>query len=301
VIKAILFYIALPFIYLVSLLPFWVLYRISDVLYCLMLIVRYRNKVIIDNLRYSFPELSDNERRKIQNQFYRHFCDLIFETVKIFTISHKEIKKRVVLENFELLEKYNNEGRDGIAVVAHYCNWEWLTSFNLHLKAQGCEVYHPLKNPYMDRFMLKLRTRFGNFNFTMNATMREIIKLKRSNQRYVLGLIADQSPARVKIQYRTVFLNQNTAVHVGPEKMAIAFDDPVVFFKMSKLRRGYYKVSIIPVCEHPKQTKPNEITEAHIHILEQIIREQPQYWLWSHKRWKYSPNRTNIDLKSLTV
>ena len=300
-IRAILFYVTIPWVYLVSWMPFWLLYRLSDFLYLVIRLVKYRNRVIMENLRHSFPELSEGERLKIRNRFYRHFCDLIFETLKVVTISHKEIKKRVVLHNLELMDKYHQEGRDVIAVVAHYCNWEWLTSFNLHLKAQGCEVYHPLKNPYMDRFMLQLRSRFLNRNFTMDATLREVLKMKKANQRYALGLIADQSPAKVKIQYRTVFLNQNTAIHMGPEKMAVALNDAVVYFKMEKIKRGYYHVTIVPICEHPKQTAPHEITEAHVRILEQIIRKQPEYWLWSHKRWKYSPNRNAIDPQSLTV
>ncbi|WP_245934900.1 lysophospholipid acyltransferase family protein [Breznakibacter xylanolyticus] len=299
--RAILYYITIPWVYLVSWLPLWLLYRFSDALYVLMRIVKYRNKVILENLRYAFPEKTEKERTIIRNRFYRHFCDLIFETIKVVSISHSEIKRRVTLENLEILEQYYTQGRDVIAVVAHYGNWEWLTSFNLHLQAQGCEVYHPLKNPYMDRFMLRLRSRFKNFNFTMDSTLREVLKMKKANHRYVLGLIADQSPAKVKIQYRTVFLNQNTAVHVGPEKMATALNDAVVYFKMDKTQRGHYNVTILPVCESPKQTQPHEITESHVRILEQIIRQRPELWLWSHKRWKYSPYRTAIDPSSLAV
>jgi KDO2-lipid IV(A) lauroyltransferase len=295
------FYLALPFMYLLSLLPFWVLFRLSDLMYLLVRLVKYRKQVIETNLKYAFPNKSQSEVKAIRNKFYRHFCDLFFETMKLQTISIKEMKRRMVFSNVEYLEEMFRQKRDVIAVCGHYGNWEWIPSINVNISAQGVEVYHPLKNKKMDAFMLKLRSRFHTLNFTMNATLREVIKLKRSNTPYVIGLISDQSPARVKIQYRTVFLNQNTAVHLGAEKIAQATNDVVVYFKMNKVKRGCYRVDVVPVTETPKSLAEFEITEKHVRILEQQIIERPELWLWSHRRWKYSPDRTAIDEQSLMV
>lgn len=207
----------------------------------------------------------------------------------------------MVFENLDLIEQYAAQQKDVIVVLAHYCNWEWIPSINLHVTPLGTEVYHPLKNKQMDKFMLNLRSRFGTLNITMKSTLREILTLKRKKQRFILGLISDQSPARVKIQYRTVFLNQNTPVHLGAEKMAKATGDPVVFLKVEKTGRSRYKATVVPITDNPKATSDFEITEHHIRLLEAQIIEKPEYWLWSHKRWKYSPNRLSIDAASLSV
>jgi KDO2-lipid IV(A) lauroyltransferase len=297
--QALTFYLTRPFMYLLSLLPFWVLYGLSDLMYLVVRLVGYRRQIIDTNLRFSFPEKTKDELDTIRDKFYRHFCDLFVETMKVQSLSVKEIKKRMVFRNTEYCETIFAQNRDVIAVLAHYGNWEWVTSINLHVTARGVEVYHPLKNKYMDGFMLKLRTHFDTLNFTMKASMREIVKLKRMQQRYILGLISDQSPARNKIQYRSVFLNQNTPVHLGAEKMAKATNDAVVFLKMEKVKRGYYVIDIIPITENPKDAPDYEITETHLRMLEQQIIQRPELWLWSHKRWKYSPNRTAIDAESL--
>ena len=153
----------------------------------------------------------------------------------------------------------------------------------------------------MDRYMKELRSKFGSISFTMKATMREVIGLKRKQLRFVLGLISDQSPARNKIQYRTVFLNQNTPIHLGAEKIAKATNDPVVYLHVEKLARSRYKATVVPVSDQPKDSADFEITEKHVRMLEQQIIEKPEYWLWSHKRWKYSPNRLAIDVESLNT
>jgi KDO2-lipid IV(A) lauroyltransferase len=291
--QALTYYLVYPFLYLISLLPFRVIYLLSDGVYLVMRLVRYRGRVINDNLRYSFPEKSEKEIRHIQNLFYSHFCDIFFETIKLMSMSETAIKKRVTFENLEAIDKAHDENKDVIMVMAHYGCWEWVPSVNLHIKAQACAVYQPLKNKYFDKFMLNIRSRYGEVHFPMKSTLREVLKLRKSGQRYVLGLISDQSPARVKIQYWTRFLNQQTPVFLGAEKMAHSLGDPVMFLKMEKVKRGYYKVSIIPLFDKPKETSEYEITEAHLRILEQQIQERPEHWLWSHKRWKYAVDRTS--------
>ena len=284
-------YIALVFLWLHSLLPFFVLYLFSDILYQFIRLIGYRRSVINENLRYSFPEKTKEELRSIRLKFYRGFCDTLVETIKIPSISEKQMRKRVQVKNVEYLNKLADEGKDVVAVMGHYACWEWVSSINLHTKHLSCATYRPLKNKVFDEYMLKLRSKWGSLNFTMKDTMREIVKLRRKNQRFLIGLIADQSPDLFKIQYWTQFLNQNTAVLLGPEKMAKSLKAPVVFLKMWRIKRGYYELEVVPLVESPEHTDEFEVTENHLKYLEKIILERPEDWLWSHKRWKYSKNR----------
>ncbi|MCT4586573.1 MAG: lysophospholipid acyltransferase family protein [Carboxylicivirga sp.] len=285
-------YIAIGLLWLFSQQPFFVLYLFSDILYHVIRLIGYRRSVINENLRYAFPEKSKEELRTIRLKFYKGFCDSLIETVKIQSISETQMRKRVSVKNIEYLNQLADEGKDVVAVMGHYACWEWVPSINLHTKHLSCATYRPLVNQEFDKYMLKLRAKWGSLNFTMRDTMREIVKLRRQNQRFLIGLIADQSPDKKKIQYWTKFLNQNTAVLLGPEKMAKALKAPVVFLKMMRTKRGYYELEVVPLVENPEKCKEFEITEKHLKYLEDLITEHPEDWLWSHKRWKYSEVRT---------
>lgn len=286
------FYLALPIYRLFSLLPYWVLYRFSDSLYLIIRMIGYRKRVIIENLKYSFPEKSEKELTKIRHDFYRHFCDTLIETIKLMSVSRKEMQKRVRFENVEYLEEVNKQGRDVIAILGHYGNWEYVPAINMFITAQGCDVYRPLKNKSYDKLMLNLRSRFGNVNIAMKDTLREILTMKKSGTRYVMGLIADQSPARSEKMTYLPFLNQNTPVILGPEKIAQKTNDVVVYFEMSKPKRGRYLVKIVPLFDDAKNTEELEITKAYMQHLESMIKATPHLWLWSHKRWKFAKPRT---------
>lgn len=187
----------------------------------------------------------------------------------------------------EAIEDAYENGQDVVAIMAHYGNWEYMPSINLHFKAQGYSVYRPLKSQGFDKYMLELRSRFGTGNVTMKNTLRKVVELRRSNTRFVLGLIADQSPARHEIQYWTNFLTQNTPILMGPEKIGKLTNGKIVFLKLSKPKRGHYHVNIIEFPKKAAEAAEHEITEWHVRQLEQCIRERPEIWLWSHKRWKY--------------
>lgn len=289
--QALLNYIIIGFLWLVSLLPLSVLYRFSDIFYHIIRLINYRRHVINENLRFSFPNKSPEELRTIRLNFYRHLCDLFVETIKVQNMSENEMRKRVKYNNIEYIDQLYDEGKDVVAVMAHYGNWEWVPSINLHCKTLGVDVYRPLKNKYFDKYMLRLRSKWGNLNFTMRSTLKEVIKLRKRNQRFIIGLIADQSPGLPEIQYWTKFLNQNTAVLTGPEKIAKLTKSPVVYLNMTKIKRGYYEVDIVPLVKDSTKMKENEITELHAKYLESIIIKKPEHWLWSHKRWKYSQQR----------
>ncbi len=285
------YYVVFYSLGLISLLPFWVLYRISDFLYLLIRMKGYRKEVIMENLRYSFPEKSENELIDIRNKFYRHFCDLFVETIKLQTISERVIRKRVQFENIEYLDSIYEQGRDVLIATGHYGNWEWTSLLNPKVKTNTCGIYKPLKSEVFDKYMSFLRSRTGALVFTMNNVLRDVLNMKRNKIHYGLGVVADQIPLGAKGNYSTAFLNQNTPVHLGLEKMAVKFNDVVVFLRMDKIKRGHYKISIVPLFENPKDTAPYEVIDTATKYLESVIVEKPEYWLWSHRRWKHVKNR----------
>ncbi len=268
-------------------LPFWALFIISDGFYYLIRLTGYRKKVVMTNLRNSFPEKSELELKQISKKFFHHLCDLFFETAKLQSMTSEQMRERIQVTNIELLDKYYDQGKDIIAVLGHYCNWEYIPSVNLFVKAQGCNVYHTLKSKEYDKYMLDLRSKWGTLNFPMKTSYRSMHKLKMEDKRFVIGMISDQSPARSKVQYFTQFLNQDTAVHLGVEKMAIKTNSTVVFFRLDKPKRGYYKLTFETLVENPRDTEEYEITKLHTKRLEELIKEKPEFWLWSHKRWKH--------------
>lgn len=273
----------------ISVLPFWALYLLSDFIYVVVrYIFKYRSAVILDNLNNAFPDIADSDRIRIRDRFYRHLCDTVVETIKLQSVSAKTIKSRIKFDNVEIINKASEQNQDVIAILAHYNNWEWLSVLNLYFNANGYAAYNPLKNTYFDKYMKKIRSVFKTQNIPMKDTMREVINLKNQNQRYVLGLIADQSPGKANIHYQTYFLNQLTPVIFGPEKLAKKTNDLVVFIEMHKIKRGYYRLNVVKLFDNPKETKLYEITDKHVHHLEQLIVNKPEYWLWSHRRWKFA-------------
>lgn len=287
---------------LFSLLPFWVLYGISDFFYVIVRLIGYRKDVIEENLSYSFPEKSKEEIVEIRNKFYRHFSDLFVETIKLQTMSVRSINKRIEFVNIECLDKIHDEGRDVQLVTGHYGTWEWPSVANSYMKSQFCAIYKPLHNKAFDKYFVELRSKKGTLNFSMKNVFKDIINLKRNNTRYVLGVIADQTPGKPEIQYVTAFLNQNTPAHLGLEKMAKKLNDPVVFMKVEKIKRGYYKVIFTPIISNPQDTEKYEITNTAMKYIEDMIVEKPEYYLWSHKRWKHIKHRApiieNYDIKN---
>ncbi|MDG5799135.1 lysophospholipid acyltransferase family protein [Marinilabiliaceae bacterium ANBcel2] len=282
------FYTIYPLLWGVSFLPFFLLYRLSDFFYLFMLLFGYRKKVISSNLKKAYPLKDRRWRDKIRYQFYRHLCDVFVETIALHNKSPKKISQRVEVENLELLKNSINQGRDAIAFLGHYGNWEWIPSVALKLpEAKGLSVYRPLKNRYFDRYMLNLRSVFGSDNIPKKNTVRTIIKYKRDNKRFVLGLIADQSPGRNELDYWTTFLNQRTPVITGPEKLSRISGTDLFFWKIRKVTRGRYSLKLVPYPRDPSKAPEGDITEWCVRQLEEQINEDPRFWLWSHRRWKY--------------
>lgn len=282
------FYIGLPFIYLISIIPFPIFYWVSDFFFVLLYyIIGYRKKVVYQNLKNSFPEKSHEELKAIERKFYRYLCDLFLETFKTLTISKKQAVKRCAFtqQTTDLFNKLNDEKKSCIIVMGHYGNWEWAgNTFSLLLKQQLYVIYHPLTNKQFNNLMYKMRTRFGNKLYAMREVMREMIKNR--NEINATAFIADQTPPP-EGAYWTNFLNQDTPVFVGTEKIAQKLNYPVVYVTVSRPKRGHYLVNAEILVSEPKSTKEGEISELHTRRLEQDIKRQPEIWLWSHRRWKH--------------
>lgn len=286
--KGIAFYIFYATNYVITLLPLRVLYLFSDIFFVILYyVIGYRRKVVATNLRNSFPEKSEAERKIIERRFYRHLADLFVETLKATHLSAGQISKRFKVRDWTLAERLCREGKDAIFVCSHYNNWEWLSSAILESPYKGFTVYKPLKNKYFDRFMTNLRTKYGVFASPMQQILRDLVTFRKRNIRTGTAFIADQTPTLNENVYWTTFLNQDTDFYRGPEKVAIMLDTAVFYLNVIKVKRGYYEVDIKLITEHPRAEAPDFITSRTVGMLEEIIRGKPEYWLWSHRRWKH--------------
>lgn len=286
--------LVVPLFYLISILPFWVLYIFSFCIYILLFyIVGYRKKVVVQNLKNSFPHKSEVEIKKITKQFYKHLCDVIFETLKLLTISTSEFKKRFAFtpSAITMFNNFEKNKQSVIGVMGHCGNWEWgAFAHQFYFKQLITGVYHPLSNKNFDAFMKKLRGRMGGNIIAMNNILRELVTLKKNNIPSTIGLIADQTPPPDG-SYWLNFLNQETPFFIGPEKLAKKFNYPVVYVGIIKVKRSYYKMEATLITDKPNELEHGAITELYAKELEKNIIEQPQFWLWSHRRWKHSkPN-----------
>jgi len=249
-------------------------------------IVGYRKRVVMDNLARSFPLMSLAERKAIAKKFYRHFCDLLVESLKMFTISFSESQKCAAFARVDVPDSYFDKGQSILITAGHYGNWEVAAvACDACLKHQVVGIYKPLTNKYFDRKARQSREKYG-LRMRHNREVKESFEEHR-NQQTATVLLIDQSPSPHSRPYWMEFLGQDTAVLTGTEKYAVEYNYPVVFAHIRKPKRGHYEISFEKVCDTPRDTRPGEITEMATRILERDIRERPELWLWSHRRWKH--------------
>ena len=292
--EAVTYYIFYAFNWLMTLLPLRVLYVFSDILFlALYYFPGYRRKVVAENLRNSFPDKSEQERAVIARKFYRHLADMFIETFKLPHLRLKEHEKRCVFENTELLNRLYDEGKDIAAVLGHYNNWEMQNILQLKMKHTIVSIYRPLSNRHFDRFIMNIRGRYGMVLTPTSMVIREIVNRRKNNERTMSVFLSDQTPAVSDIHYWTTFLNQDTPVYTGTEKIATKYGMAVVFINQQKISRGHYRVRFELLFESTEGLREHEVTEAHVKHLEQIIREHPEFWLWTHKRWKHKRPQAN--------
>lgn len=271
-----------------AVLPLGVLYLIGDVLrFILHRVIGYRTEVVRKNLHSVFPEKSDSEIRKIENDFYRQFVNVFVEAVKLAHISDDEVRRRVKVDGYELVNEALDNGRSVILMLGHYGNWEWVTSVAMYFRpeAVSCEIYHPLGNKAFDRLMLDLRSRFGTVNIPMDNTVRTLLGMHRDGQKFVCGFIADQRPLTYTLKHWTDFCGIDTAYVNGGEAIGTKINAEFIYVEMLPEKRGQYKMTLSKI-EPLRDGEENPYTHAFLKRLEDSIRRNPPYWLWSHNRWK---------------
>lgn len=272
--------------WLLAMLPRPLFYALADLnAFLLCYVVRYRRRTVLQNLRNSFPQKPEPELRRIAWAFYRHLADLFLEEAFLMHASTARIMKRCQIEEIPNSEQYYQQGRSIVVACAHYGNWEFLGLGGLVMKHRVLSVYKAIQNKRLERLAKQSRERFGNITVEMRQTLRAVAKFNQEGTPVIVGLISDQIPISLK-QYWGTFLNQETLVFRGVEDLAKRYNMPVFFCKLSKSKRGYYRVEFEFITDQPNATPRDWITEQHLRALERCIVEKPEYWLWSHRRWK---------------
>ncbi len=282
------FILVYPFIWLLSILPLRVLYILSDGIYLfLYYIIGYRKKVVRNNLKLSFPNKSDKERLVIEKKTFHHFIDTFMEMIKSFTISQKEISERFQYKNVEILQNLYKENKSLIAMTGHYANWEWTVNVSSVTRYKGYAAFMVISNKYFDRKIRSSRMRFGA-NFVPSKEFRDImVQNNREKILGIYGLVSDQSPLLKKTHYWSDFLGVRVPVHTGAEMLAKKYDYPIVYFRTERVKRGYYVANVEIITEHPRDYKDYDLTDIFLKKLEDQIRKEPEFYFWTHNRFKH--------------
>lgn len=279
--------ITYPVLWIISRLPYRLFYLLSDALFVLLYyIVGYRKKVVWENLKLVFPEKGDAEIHRLRFKFYEHMCDMFLELVKTMSMTPDQVRKHYVVSNIELLQEIERE-KSVLIVCGHYANWEWNTSINLYVKSKGYAIYQKIQNPYFEKLVKRIRSKWNTNPITQRETVKTVIRNEQLGIRAMYGMVSDQSPMAQLAQFWGKFMGITVPVYTGPENLARKLDLAVVFGKVSKLKRGYYSMELIPITRRGKETAEHEITNRFLDLLEMQIREAPQYYLWTHRRWKH--------------
>lgn len=277
-----------PILWFISILPFRLLYGFSDVIYIFMYrIFGYRKSVVKENLRLVFPDKSEQEISSITGKFYHHFCDMMVEAIKSMTISEAELLKRYKFTNVELINDLEKKQRSIILMCGHYGSWEWIFILQKYVKHKGYAVYKRLANKYFDRLVKRIRARHETFLITTKETFGILNESKIKGDLTINGFVSDQSPKVNKAFYWNEFMGIKVPMHTGAEILAKKLDMAVVFFGVKRIKRGYYETTFTTITENPKEYKDYEITDLFFKLVEKQISEAPQYYLWTHKRWKH--------------
>ncbi|MBT8324682.1 MAG: lipid A biosynthesis acyltransferase [Winogradskyella sp.] len=277
-----------PFLWVISILPFRLLYAFSDVLYFFIYkIFGYRKRTVKANLKLVFPDKSDKEIKEISNKFYHHLCDMILEALKSLTISEKELLKRFTFKNIEVIKALEDEKKNIVLMCGHYGSWEWIFIMQNFVNHKGYAVYKQLANKYFDKLVKRIRAKYDTHLITTKETFVVLADSVKSGELSISGFVADQSPKANKAFHWQDFLGIKVPVHTGAELIAKRFNMAVVYFGVKRLKRGYYETTFHIITKEPNTYKDYEITDQFLSLLEKQIYEAPEYYLWTHKRWKH--------------
>jgi len=280
--------ISFPFLWIISKLPFRLFYWFSDCIYILVYyIIGYRKKIVRNNILIALPHVSEEKRLVIEKKFYHHMCDMFLEMIKTMSISSEEMKQRFKITNIELLKEYEQKNKSIILLAAHYASWEWLLSINESTSFKCYGVYKKVNNKYFDAKVRAIRSKFKSVLVTTDNTIALINDNEKNGIMSLYGLASDQSPQVHKTFHWQQFMGITVPVHTGAEMLAKRYDLEVVFAKVKKVKRGYYEATFVPIANNPKSIPDYEITDAYLKEVEQQILEAPEFYFWTHKRWKH--------------
>ena len=282
------FILTFPFLWIISILPFRIFYWFSDFIYLVVYyIIGYRKKTVKENLALALPHLSDKERLLIEKKSYHHLCDMFLEMIKTMTISSAEMNRRFVVTNIELVKEYENKGKSTVLLASHYASWEWLLSFNAKTNFKGVGVYKKIANKYFDKLIRDIRSKY---NAELVETKKAIPLMAENQKNGILsmyGLASDQSPKLNRAFHWDKFMGIEVPVHTGAEMLAKKYDLNVLFVKVKKVKRGFYEATFVPITDNPRSIPDFEITNTFLREVEKQILEAPEYYFWTHKRWKH--------------
>lgn len=277
-----------PLLWLLSLLPLRVLYIISDGLYILIhSIIGYRKKTVRENLTLAFPEKSSEEKKEIEKKFYHHLCDMVIESIKSLSISEKELLKRFVPTNIEVVKEIEAQNKSIVLMMAHYASWEWIFILEKYINYKTHAVYKRLDNKYFDAMIKRVRAKYNSYLITTKETIPTLMESKAKGELTLNGFVSDQSPKAQSAYHWQEFMNIKVPAYTGAELISKKLDMPVVFCGVRKIKRGYYEASFKTITMTPKEFKDYEITDAFLKLVEAQIYEAPEFYLWTHKRWKH--------------
>lgn len=274
-------------------LPFRLLYIISDFVYLIVYhLIGYRKGIVRENLALALPHLSELERLDIEKKSYRHLCDIFLEMIKTMSISKTEIKKRFVFPNIEVYKKLEEQNKSISMMLAHYASYEWVISMNEYVSFSAFAIYKRLANPYFDKLVRDIRSKFKASLITTKETIPCIIKNKNKKLLSIYGFASDQSPRLNSAYHWQKFMGIEVPVHTGAEMLSKKYDMNVIFLRVKKIKRGYYEAYFEILSEDAKKVPDHEITDKFLKLVEAQIYEAPEYYLWTHNRWKHKRNRS---------
>jgi KDO2-lipid IV(A) lauroyltransferase len=280
--------LAYPLIWSISMLPFPLLYLFSDVVYFFVYrIIGYRKKTVRQNLALALPKLTDEERLIIEKKFYHHMCDMFLETIKTMNISKKEICKRFVFKNIDMYKEIEKQGKSVAIICSHYASYEWIISMNYYSDFVAYGIYKQLKNPYFDKLVHKIRSRFNAKLITTKQTVPTIINNNKNNVLALYGFASDQSPKAKAALHWSKFMEIEVPVHVGAEMLSKRYNMNLIYLNTKKVKRGHYEATLELLSDNPKEVPNFELTDQYLKLLEKQIYDAPEFYLWTHKRWKY--------------
>lgn|SRR5690554_747070 len=287
--KLLAYLIAYPFLWLISRMPFRMLYAFSDMVFVLIFyLIRYRRRTVRNNLKIALPHLSESEHSRIEKEFYRHMCDMFLEMIKTLSITAEEMDKRFRFTNLEVIHEFEKKQKSIILLYSHYASWEWSIALGRHINFKGYGIYKKIQNPYFDKLVRDIRSKFDATLINTKSTIKEVTQNQENGILGIYGFISDQTPRPQKTHYWETFMGKVVPIHTGGEMLAKKLDMSTIFMKVEKVKRGHYQATFIPITDNPREIPDYQITYRFIKEVEKQILEKPEYYFWTHKRWKHS-------------